>query len=95
MGYLMVFFLNPPPDDRPTGLLSNVTAHSKWTNTVCMHLAVYYIQEQGTINNNHIPNRLLLTLSILHLGFVKRMSFLSYMTPAYDSKENWNKNHTK
>lgn len=28
-GYLMVFFLNPPSDDRPTGLLSNVSAHSK------------------------------------------------------------------
>lgn len=28
-GYLMAFFLNPPSDDRPTGLLSNVTANSK------------------------------------------------------------------
>lgn len=60
-GYLMVFFLNPPSDDRPTGLLSNVSAHSKWTNAVCIHLAVHFIPEQVTINNNHIPNRLLLT----------------------------------
>lgn len=77
-GYLMVFFLNPPSDDRPTGLLSNVTANSKWTNVVCIHLAVYFIQEHRTINNKRIYNRLLLTFSILHSGVMKRMSFLSY-----------------